>query len=82
MGFYGERVLPRLLNVACATKSVEPLRRRVCEGLSGEVVEIGFGSGLNVPFYPAAVTGVAAVEPADVSWPRSASGRRACRCRA
>ena len=68
MGFYGERVLPRLLNVACATKSVEPLRRRVCEGLSGEVVEIGFGSGLNVPFYPAAVTGVAAVEPADVSW--------------
>ncbi|MGE5287794.1 MAG: class I SAM-dependent methyltransferase [Micromonosporaceae bacterium] len=68
MGFYGERVLPRILNVACGVKRAEPLRHRVCEGLAGDVVEIGFGSGLNVPFYPAAVTRVAAVEPADVSW--------------
>lgn len=68
MGIYGEHVLPRIINVACGTKVVEPLRRRVCEGLKGDVVEIGFGSGLNVPFYPAAVTRVAAVEPADVGW--------------
>ena len=68
MGFYGERVLPRIINVACGLKGAEPLRRRVCAGLEGEVVEIGFGSGLNVPFYPGAVTRVAAVEPADVGW--------------
>jgi SAM-dependent methyltransferase len=68
MGFYGERVLPRIINVACGTKTLEPLRRRVCEGLAGDVVEIGFGSGLNVPFYPAAITRVAAVEPADLGW--------------
>jgi ubiquinone/menaquinone biosynthesis C-methylase UbiE len=68
MGFYTERVVPRIVNVACGTKTVEPLRRRVCEGLVGEVVEIGFGSGHNVPFYPTAVSGVAAVEPSDVGW--------------
>jgi SAM-dependent methyltransferase len=68
MGIYATRVLPRFMNTAGAMKSLVPLRRRVCEGLEGEVVEIGFGSGLNVPFYPATVTRVAAVEPADLSW--------------
>jgi ubiquinone/menaquinone biosynthesis C-methylase UbiE len=68
MGLYDERVLPRIINIVCGTKTVEPLRRRVCAGLSGDVLEIGFGSGLNVPCYPAAVTRVAAVEPSDVGW--------------
>jgi ubiquinone/menaquinone biosynthesis C-methylase UbiE len=68
MGFYCNRVLPRILDKAGGIKSVEPLRRRACEGLTGEVVEIGFGSGLNVPFYPDSVTRVAAVEPADLGW--------------
>src|SRR5918992_2773741 len=74
MGLYGEHVLPRIVNAACGLKTVEPLRRRVCEGLEGEVVEIGFGSGLNVPFYPERVPGVAAVVPAEVGW--KLAGRR------
>src|SRR5215207_8567913 len=68
MGLYAEHVLPRIVNAACGMKSSDPLRERVCEGLEGEVVEVGFGSGLNVPFYPPKVTRVAAVEPADVGW--------------
>ena len=68
MGVYSTHVLPRIINAACGMKSAVPLRQRVCEGLHGEVVEIGFGSGLNVAHYPSAVTGVAAIEPADVGW--------------
>jgi SAM-dependent methyltransferase len=68
MGLYVDHLLPRIINVACATKATQPLRRRVCEGLAGEVVELGFGSGLNVPFYPGSVARVAAVEPADLGW--------------
>lgn len=69
MGLYGEQVLPRIINVACAMGPVVgELRQRVCASLSGEVVEIGFGSGLNVPHYPATVSRVAAVEPSDVAW--------------
>jgi len=68
MGLYSERVVPRIINRACGMKMMQPLRRRVCEDLAGDVVEIGFGSGLNIPFYPPAVTRVSAVEPSDVGW--------------
>ena len=68
MGFYGTQVLPRIIDVACGMKTADPLRERVCAGLRGDVIEIGFGSGHNVPFYPAAVRSVAAVEPADLGW--------------
>ena len=68
MGIYVDKLLPRIINVACGTKTTRPIRDRACAGLHGQVLEIGFGSGLNVPHYPATVTGVAAVEPADLGW--------------
>jgi len=68
MGLYSERVLPHLIDKACGMKAANPYRERVAAGLHGEVVEIGFGSGHNVPFYPPAVTLVSAVEPADLGW--------------
>ncbi|HEY2877489.1 class I SAM-dependent methyltransferase [Nocardioides sp.] len=68
MGVYAERVLPRIMNVACGAKQSRPLRERVCAGLHGQVVEIGFGSGHNVPFYPDTVERLAAIEPSELSW--------------
>ena len=68
MGVYSKRVLPHILNTCGGMKSVAPMRQRACEGLGGDVIEIGFGSGLNIPFYPDSVTGVAAIEPADAGW--------------
>jgi ubiquinone/menaquinone biosynthesis C-methylase UbiE len=73
MGFYADHVLPGLLDRGCGIPAYEPIRRRVCQGLRGEVVEIGFGSGRNVPFYPDAVDQVTAIEPAGASWRRAAA---------
>jgi len=76
MGIYEEQVLPRVINVACGMKSLRKHRQRVCEGLHGRVLEVGFGSGLNIPFYPEGVTAVSAVEPAETGW-KLAGKRRA-----
>ena len=67
VGFYREQVLPRLLDRACSNASMASWRARVTEGLEGRVVEIGFGSGLNLEHYPATVDVVLAVEPAAVA---------------
>lgn len=63
MGIYRSRVLPHLMNVAMSTDENREIRSRVCADLAGTVVEIGFGSGLNVPYYPPQVHTVHAVEP-------------------
>lgn len=67
MGFYDDRVLPRIINVVMGMKPTRPVRARVCAGLAGEVVEIGFGTGHNLPYIPPTVTRLRAVEPAGLS---------------
>lgn len=67
MSFYREQVLPRLVDRACGTAGLQRWRADVTAGLAGRIVEIGFGSGLNIEYYPAEVTLVLAVEPAAVS---------------
>jgi ubiquinone/menaquinone biosynthesis C-methylase UbiE len=66
MSFYGERVLPRIVDVVMNTGQNRRIRERVCAGLHGDVVEIGFGTGLNLPHLPPAVTSLRAVEPAGL----------------
>jgi ubiquinone/menaquinone biosynthesis C-methylase UbiE len=66
MGFYEDNIVPRIVNLACGRKDIAEHRRELAAGLTGAVVEIGFGSGLNVPYYPTAVTKVLAVDPSEV----------------
>jgi ubiquinone/menaquinone biosynthesis C-methylase UbiE len=74
MGLYRERVLPHLIDRACGSAELRRWRAEVVRGLAGSVVEIGFGSGLNVPVLPAEVEVLYAVEPAAVA--RRLSARR------
>ena len=67
MGLYRDQILPRVIDRACSTKELQQWRAEVTDGLSGTVVEIGFGSGLNVPVYPTEITDVYAVEPASTA---------------
>ncbi|MGH9186316.1 MAG: SAM-dependent methyltransferase, partial [Acidimicrobiales bacterium] len=55
-----------MTDVALSRREFTQIRARVAEGLDGEVVEIGFGSGRNVPHYPVGVARVRAVDPATV----------------
>lgn len=66
MGIYRKQVLPRLQDKVMDVKRMRDVRARVCEGLKGDVVEVGFGTGLNTPYYPGDVTKVFAVEPSQV----------------
>lgn len=66
MGIYREQILPRFIDRTLGNPGIMKYRRQVAEGLSGEIVEIGFGSGLNMGEYPSEVTKVYAVEPAAV----------------
>lgn len=68
-------LLPRLVEFSCAPRTTARYRLPLCAGLSGEVLEWGFGSGTNLAFYPPAVRRVLAVEPSDVAWSRSARAR-------
>jgi SAM-dependent methyltransferase len=76
MGVYSEHLRPRLHMVALNDRMTGEVRDRVCAGLSGDVLEIGYGSGLNQPHLPAAVTGVWAVEPSATAL-RLGEARRA-----
>jgi len=68
MSFYDEQVVPRVIDVMLGTKGFgRAVRARACAGLHGDVLELGFGSGLNVPYYPPEVRGIWTVDPSGVA---------------
>ncbi len=73
---WDEQVVPRLTDLSLRGQEVDELREAVCAGLTGRVLEIGFGSGLNLRWYPPEVSSVTAIEPSDVGW-RLSEARRA-----
>jgi ubiquinone/menaquinone biosynthesis C-methylase UbiE len=66
MGLYSETIFPWLLDKALGHPNIMRRRQALVSGASGEVLEIGFGSGATLPFYdPARVTGLTVVEPSE-----------------
>jgi SAM-dependent methyltransferase len=67
VGLYREQVVPRLVGRMCGAARFDRWRALAADGLRGRVVEIGFGSGLNVPYYPPDLDVVLAVEPSALA---------------
>lgn len=66
MSFYENRLLPRLINIACSLRPILRQREKVVPLASGDVLEIGFGSGLNLPYLdPDKVRHVWGLEPSE-----------------
>lgn len=63
MGWYGRWVFPRLLDWTMAGEPFATYRRQVLAEVTGEVLEIGFGTGLNLAYYPEAVSALTVIDP-------------------
>lgn len=74
MAIWRDHLLPRVVDKVCGSREFADPRRRVLSDVSGDVVEIGFGSGHNLPYYPRDVGRVLAVEPSPLA--RQLAGRR------
>jgi ubiquinone/menaquinone biosynthesis C-methylase UbiE len=63
MGFYAQWVLPRLLDLVMQQKQIVPYRARIAGAASGRVLDVGIGSGLNLPFYGDRIERVYGIDP-------------------
>src|SRR5438552_18523450 len=63
MCFYADRILPHLVNLTIRNRQLVPYRRRVMAAAEGRVLEIGMGSGLNLPFYTPRAHELLGLEP-------------------
>jgi ubiquinone/menaquinone biosynthesis C-methylase UbiE len=74
MSFYETQILPRAIDFALSREAFTRIRERTAQGLHGVVLELGFGSGLNVPYYPRSVSKILAIDPSEVA--KKLAGKR------
>ena len=78
MGFYDKHIVPRFINCACGTKPIMKQREKVVPKAEGVVLEIGIGTGLNLPYYDEAKVGrVIGLDPSQESWELAGERARA-----
>jgi len=74
LGLYHHYVFPYLLDFAMSSKAFREPRRRTLAGASGRILEIGFGTGMNLQHYPSSVRRIEAIDP-DVDLDRFSAPR-------
>src|SRR5215813_797969 len=79
MGFYARHIYPRLLDWTLGAPEFGEYRRCALEPARGETLEIGFGTGLNLPYYPEAVTRLIAIDSENMLEDRVGKRLAACR---
>jgi ubiquinone/menaquinone biosynthesis C-methylase UbiE len=62
MGFYSQVIFPRLLDLSMSAPELSKFRQELLANLDGEILEVGFGTGLNLPFYPNSVQKLTTVD--------------------